>query len=949
MSLLDRIGRFIDDVLLLPDELRLRLDRAEDALEAKDFTLAARLFGQVAEARPSLARAHVGLAQALDAIGHIDDAHRAVREARKLEPTDGHVALLAAEIALKALDAEAAAIDARDAASRFTREQGPLFAKACALRARAEIRRGRPDRAARELRKALATTPNDPALRVELTEALLAAGQPALARASASGLDPQTVGDADAVRLGLALVEAGAGVTAGPWLERGAEAGSDAALIALAKMALDDGDLALAEMRARRAVARGGGATALGMLAAISLARGDAAEASDAFAAAASFAGGDVTLLRLAARAAPLGSALRLVQHADALERVSANDPDALAARAWAAISRDALDEARVLLERAPSAVEPPRIPLAHAYLRLREGAPKLALDALDRHADAVLKLGDPPVHAVAAAHPFADRETTESIRKDALRELWRTSQGDVDLAAAIDAVARFAREHGLVEVERRATKLRDELDRPLLLAVLGEFNAGKSTFINAFVGAEVAPTGILPTTATLNVLRGGAERLVRVIRRDGTTTQGAYEDVRAILKEAQTQPVDQVEIVLPSETLERVWILDTPGSNALDPVHAELAKEAAHRADAALWVFDATQAGKASEGEKLAGLHASHRLVIPILNKIDRLSPEERERVERVLIESLPALEVAPIGFSARQAVQARLAGDAAGLDASGYTDLFARLEAEVFSRSRELKRAACASRLLETLDTALAIESEATRELEQRAAQLAGSEKPLLETGRTLTLSVDDIIGSLEGAQQQAFREAADEVLAFARPLRSRFESGGADQEDRAFVAEIIERRLTVAIQSCRAALEERATRVLLPATRALDLDEPLLSARVRAALAAPFADILGYQRGLLAGGALRRFFDESRGNAPMESDAVVRALTIARADPRERLRPALVDALAALVSELETQRAAMLAEARRERASLVSRVYDPLRALRDVLAEVSVARRR
>ena len=46
----------------------------------------------------------------------------------------------------------------------------------------------------------------------------------------------------------------------------------------------------------------------------------------------------------------------------------------------------------------------------------------------------------------------------------------------------------------------------------------MGEFNAGKSSFVNALAGAEVAPTGVTPTTATVNVLRYGAEPAARVV-----------------------------------------------------------------------------------------------------------------------------------------------------------------------------------------------------------------------------------------------------------------------------------------------------------------------------------------------------------------------------------------------------------------------------------------------
>ena len=46
----------------------------------------------------------------------------------------------------------------------------------------------------------------------------------------------------------------------------------------------------------------------------------------------------------------------------------------------------------------------------------------------------------------------------------------------------------------------------------------MGEFSSGKSSFVNAFIGADVAPTGITPTTATINVVRYGRERGGRIV-----------------------------------------------------------------------------------------------------------------------------------------------------------------------------------------------------------------------------------------------------------------------------------------------------------------------------------------------------------------------------------------------------------------------------------------------
>src|SRR5262249_54648192 len=50
--------------------------------------------------------------------------------------------------------------------------------------------------------------------------------------------------------------------------------------------------------------------------------------------------------------------------------------------------------------------------------------------------------------------------------------------------------------------IDTRIPKLEDERFH---LVVLGEFNHGKSTFVNALLGADVLPTGITPTTAAIN------------------------------------------------------------------------------------------------------------------------------------------------------------------------------------------------------------------------------------------------------------------------------------------------------------------------------------------------------------------------------------------------------------------------------------------------------------
>ncbi|MBX3272429.1 MAG: tetratricopeptide repeat protein [Sandaracinaceae bacterium] len=208
MSLLDRAARFIDDVLLLPDDVRERVEDAERALREGRAAEAEGALRAILAERPSLLRARQGLTLALRARGDLEGARAITAVSRQLDPDEPEIALLSAQLALEAGDVNAAVEEARDAARRAAKEGGAPFAAACVIRARAERARGRPDRAARELRKALAADPDDPELRLELAEALAVAGRGPSAAAALHGLDLAEVPAETAERLGEALAAA---------------------------------------------------------------------------------------------------------------------------------------------------------------------------------------------------------------------------------------------------------------------------------------------------------------------------------------------------------------------------------------------------------------------------------------------------------------------------------------------------------------------------------------------------------------------------------------------------------------------------------------------------------------------------------------------------------------------------------------------------------------------
>ncbi|TDE86916.1 dynamin family protein [Deinococcus sp. S9] len=160
------------------------------------------------------------------------------------------------------------------------------------------------------------------------------------------------------------------------------------------------------------------------------------------------------------------------------------------------------------------------------------------------------------------------------------------------------------------VEHARQAVR---SLDESFLLVVVGEFNAGKSSFVNALLGAAVLPEGVTPTTDRIYVLVHGEQ-------------PGQMEPTRDPFVSRLTYP-------LPS--LEGVALVDTPGTNAIIRQHQALTEGFLPRADLLLFLTSADRPFTESERQFLALAARWGRSVIMVVNKADLLeTPEQREQV---------------------------------------------------------------------------------------------------------------------------------------------------------------------------------------------------------------------------------------------------------------------------------------------------------------------------
>jgi small GTP-binding protein len=169
-------------------------------------------------------------------------------------------------------------------------------------------------------------------------------------------------------------------------------------------------------------------------------------------------------------------------------------------------------------------------------------------------------------------------------------------------LTRLLTALARFdaAAEHR--EALRQSIEQLDEL---FLLVVVGEFNAGKSAFINALAGSRIVPEGVTPTTAQINVLQYGpsVERHVR------------EQNLHVV-----TAPVD---------LLREIHIVDTPGTNAIIREHEAITADFVPRSDLVLFVTSADRPFTETERAFLEQIRGWGKKVVVVINKADILESE--------------------------------------------------------------------------------------------------------------------------------------------------------------------------------------------------------------------------------------------------------------------------------------------------------------------------------
>jgi GTPase SAR1 family protein len=306
--------------------------------------------------------------------------------------------------------------------------------------------------------------------------------------------------------------------------------------------------------------------------------------------------------------------------------------------------------------------------------------------------------------------------ESVVEIKPD-LEKLRVYTQSKLALADQLrivrEALTALGRENGERQCGELVVKLAE--DR-FTLAVLGQFKRGKSSLMNAVIGRDLLPTGVLPLTSAITVLKyGPMERLVvyrdNALFPDELPISALADYVTEKGNPANRKKVKTACVELPVPFLRRgVEFVDTPGVGSSITANTATTYDFLPECDAVLFVTSVDTPMTSLELAFLKEIREYVDRIFFVVNKTDLVADDERGEVLGFVTETIRTQigcdEVKVFPVSARLALAARTSGDAVLYERSGFKALEEALASFLSEEKSAAFLATVAHKALRVLD---------------------------------------------------------------------------------------------------------------------------------------------------------------------------------------------------------------------------------------------------
>jgi len=258
-------------------------------------------------------------------------------------------------------------------------------------------------------------------------------------------------------------------------------------------------------------------------------------------------------------------------------------------------------------------------------------------------------------------------------------------------------------------------------------LVLLGQFKRGKTTLLNALLGVDLLPTGVLPLTSIVTIVRYGGEACGRVEFLDGHIRQVPLQELPNFVTELgnprNKKRVAQVEVTYPAAGLaDGLCLVDTPGIGSIFEHNTQISYEFVPQADAAIFVFSPESPLSQAELEFLHHIRAHVERIFFVLNKADQVNDSDRNEIlefaRQTIRQQMPSGELRLYPVSARRSLDGRKKCDLDALENSNIPQLSRALRQFLAAHKGDLLvRSTCSSlrRLIQNELLALELEERA------------------------------------------------------------------------------------------------------------------------------------------------------------------------------------------------------------------------------------------
>jgi GTP-binding protein EngB required for normal cell division len=187
------------------------------------------------------------------------------------------------------------------------------------------------------------------------------------------------------------------------------------------------------------------------------------------------------------------------------------------------------------------------------------------------------------------------------------------------------------------------------EQNQYLDIAVLGQFKAGKSSFLNGFVNKPLLPVGNVPVTSVITRMRFGPEEKAAVTFLDGRRMEVPISDIPDYVSESENpenkKNVRLVDIEVPFlNKLKELRLVDTPGIGSIWKHNTETSTAWFPETGGALFVLSADRPISENELSLLKEIYSYTPEIAVVITKVDLYKEEQIKEIEAFTAQALKA-----------------------------------------------------------------------------------------------------------------------------------------------------------------------------------------------------------------------------------------------------------------------------------------------------------------